>query len=972
MLLPSAFSMWNIGSFGFTFSGEKTDARAVAVVSNAPAVLYTSVERAVEVANSQASSSNPLTVYVLPHESGNSSTVDGDGFVLPIYISEDLQVKANVTLRLPYEYDYSGGTITINQSESTAQKTSGAFADSTAANVKANRRTQLVIADGKTLTIDSGASLYVDGIVGANGAGTSNVNGQTCNLYTEISLGRGSSINMNGHMEVKGYVKPFDESYDDTCSLEVGKNATGSVMKLPLVIYDFVGGSAALTGSYEMADTGDKISAVVNISNWDGCLWQGIFPLETFDFPNVSVPFSCHAGSSIVSFYDLFLNNTHVTGEIPLLSSSQSVLVFKNSSGSDVATVDFDPAIGFEKDGRTEGLTYQDRNYLRNPSSGIPGSSDASFPNVLLGDNDGAATTRMILEGDFSTGDIELYMPLVDTDMIDQTVNTAGGFIGADIPFIGKVGKDYPRLAFPFSYKWTLESKSGSVVIPTACKFLPGSALIVNEGAELTVDSGGALVFLEEVETPTSSYYPASFKDSHFINNGTLTVLNGGSLGGTIHTFDSNNGEYDESAVSFVVFESENSSDYQVGVHSIGWKTTNSSGRYEYSEAIYDAKGYLATAVGSPLISEEPISLYGQGKAFSGHLPSPVSYGKGYFVKDKVDIKSVVISVNGSVSTEPGENGDFTVVATALPEDNGSTIVSYDWEVSPDSDVTITPIDEGSAKIKIPASVDKEDKPYKVSVSVRFVKSDGTSASISSNTITLVAKGKEDECLSGDTEVRMADGSIKRLDSISCDDDILAWDHVSGRVVSTKASIVFHHDYGLYDSIVLRFDDGSKLEVLNAHELFDITTNSYVSIDGSTYSSYIGHSFAKMKGGPGSASYESVRLISADVSMKQTNAYSIQSARYINFLACDFLTRTTPPIDGWFDYFELGENLTYDPVKMQADIEKYGLYEYETFKPYGVSYQQFIDFNGPWLKVLVGKGVVTFEQIIDLIYEYVV
>ena len=966
MLIQSAFAMWNVGSFGFAFSGEKSGARGVAVISNAPTVFYTTVEKALEVANSVASANNPLTVYVLPREKSDKYS----NFVEPIYITEDVEVKANVTLRLPFEYEYDTSSGIIINSSYDGYQTSSNIADSTAAGVINNRTTQLVIGDGKKLTIDSGASLLIDGVLGGGGGGQPN--GQTCGLYSEISLGRGSSIICNGNMEVRGYVKAFDESYDDTCVVDIGASSSGSILKLPLVNYDFVGGSQTINGTYPIS-TSDIIGSIQGIANWDGCLWNGIFPMEIYDLPNVSVPYVCHSGSQVFALYDIYIPTApvHASGEIPLFASSNAILNFTSSSGNQ-AEIDYDSAIYFENDGRKEGLTYNDSKYISEPSSSVPGSADRDYPTKLLNSGNRVSATEMLLRGSFSTGDIELDFKIVDSDLIYQKINTAGGKIGLKNIITGEPGalsKEYGRLLFPFSYKWTVEACSGNVSVPTACKFLPGSTFIVDEGAGITVDSGGTLVFFEGVGTPTSSYYPSTFKDSYFINNGTLTVLNGGSFGGTIRTFDSNYGEYDESSKSYVVFESDDLSNYQVGVHSIGWKTTNSSGHYEYSQITFDAKAYFAPDVSEPLVSEDPVSLYGQGKAFSGHVPSSVSQGKGYLVKDKVDIQNVVISVNGSSSTGDGDSGTFRINSTVLPEDHGSDIVSYDWKVSPDAGVNITKYNDGSADITIPGSDSDQDKYYEVTLTVGFIKSDGTSASLTSNVVVLTATGT---CLSGDTQIRMADGSVKRLDSIGYDDDILAWDHVTGRVVSTKASIVFRHNYGYYDSIVLHFDDGSKLEVLNAHELFDITTNSYVSIDSGSYSKYIGHSFAKMKGGPGSASYESVRLISADVSMKQTNAYSIQSARYINFLACDFLTRTMPAVDGWFDYFELGENLTYDPVKMQADIEKYGLYEYETFKPYGVSYQQFIDFNGPWLKVLVGKGVVTFEQIIDLIYEYVV
>jgi len=62
--------------------------------------------------------------------------------------------------------------------------------------------------------------------------------------------------------------------------------------------------------------------------------------------------------------------------------------------------------------------------------------------------------------------------------------------------------------------------------------------------------------------------------------------------------------------------------------------------------------------------------------------------------------------------------------------------------------------------------------------------------------------------------------------------------------------------------------------------------------------------------------------------------------------------------------------MKYDEAKMQEDIEKYGLYTYDDFSEY-VTYEQFIAFNGPYLKVLVGKGVLTYEEILNLIDIYV-
>ena len=61
--------------------------------------------------------------------------------------------------------------------------------------------------------------------------------------------------------------------------------------------------------------------------------------------------------------------------------------------------------------------------------------------------------------------------------------------------------------------------------------------------------------------------------------------------------------------------------------------------------------------------------------------------------------------------------------------------------------------------------------------------------------------------------------------------------------------------------------------------------------------------------------------------------------------------------------------MKYDPVQMQADIEKYGLYTYEDFADY-LTYEQFMAFNVQYMKIAVGKGTYTYEGILNLIDVY--
>ena len=77
-------------------------------------------------------------------------------------------------------------------------------------------------------------------------------------------------------------------------------------------------------------------------------------------------------------------------------------------------------------------------------------------------------------------------------------------------------------------------------------------------------------------------------------------------------------------------------------------------------------------------------------------------------------------------------------------------------------------------------------------------------------------------------------------------------------------------------------------------------------------------------------------------------------------------------IGGLFNIFEIdAETMKYDAEAMAADIEQYGLYTYEELNALvPVPEVMFDAVNGQYLKVAVGKGIVTLEQIGELVERY--
>ena len=242
----------------------------------------------------------------------------------------------------------------------------------------------------------------------------------------------------------------------------------------------------------------------------------------------------------------------------------------------------------------------------------------------------------------------------------------------------------------------------------------------------------------------------------------------------------------------------------------------------------------------------------------------------------------------------------------------------------------------------------------------------GTNGKTVTNNTVVTATFPDKSCVTADTLVTLADGSQKRIDEVTYEDVLLVWDFFNGTYATVPSSIIFYHGHDNFEVLTLNFEDDTVVKVISNHGFFDVGENNFVFIDTENVENFIGHEFVKVNGN----GYSTVKLVGYTVGEEYTGCYSIQTAMHNNFIVEEMFSLTIPEYEGWFDYFEIGEGMKYDEEKMLADIEKYGLYTYEDFAEY-VTYEQFVAFSGPYLKVLVGRGVLTYDDILKLISTYV-
>ena len=220
-------------------------------------------------------------------------------------------------------------------------------------------------------------------------------------------------------------------------------------------------------------------------------------------------------------------------------------------------------------------------------------------------------------------------------------------------------------------------------------------------------------------------------------------------------------------------------------------------------------------------------------------------------------------------------------------------------------------------------------------------------------------------CITGDTLITMADGTQKRMDEISPDELVLVYDHYTGEFVA--APIVVYENDGVddWEVITLTFSDGRQTKLIYEHGYFNKTLNKYVYITEDNYTDYVGDEFAVVSA---NGEIEYVTLVSSELSVQYVGCYSMATAYNYSFIT-DGILSMPGGIEGIFNIFEYADNLAYDSEQMAADIAEYGLYTYEDFADY-VTEEVFEIFNAKYFKVAVGKGMITFEEILYLIERY--
>lgn len=226
-------------------------------------------------------------------------------------------------------------------------------------------------------------------------------------------------------------------------------------------------------------------------------------------------------------------------------------------------------------------------------------------------------------------------------------------------------------------------------------------------------------------------------------------------------------------------------------------------------------------------------------------------------------------------------------------------------------------------------------------------------------------------CVAEGTLITLADGSQVPVESLTGDEMLLVWNLKTGSFDIAPILLIDKDPAREYKIINLSFSDGTSVKVISEHGFWDFDLNRYVYLDENS-AEYLGHWFNKQyTEADGSFAYKKVQLTDVNITVEYTTAWSPETYGHLCYYVNGMLSMPGGST-GLFNIFEVdAETMRYDEEAFARDIELYGVFTYEEFNELlPVPEFVFEAYNGQYLKVAIGKGLITMEGLQQLAKRY--
>lgn len=951
-----------------------------------PYCSFVNLESAIRSANAKAAEGNTVNCYIRPNLDSDGSRSAATATVLDVY-NQDIVLNSGVNLYLPYESQTCLETVESDWSPYYKD----AFADSSSANVN-KYRTTLINLNSSTVTINSGASLTIGGRFGMKGV---------CREYCEINLDSNSSIDCYGSLEAYGYIKEKNT---------INSNQAGnqSYRKNECDPYRFI--RVRSTGTLK------TIIALPRAGGWSGSTLKAfvydnkILPFYQFEFSNLQTYTRFDQGCKMTARVRIGITNSQSNifkdTECPIIDdlSTGNNALFKMSAGTSS-----DPYLSVEY------CPYSNNgySYANLPISKVVFAATVEMGYIKISVN--AMGLTMEIDSSQMFLPISYQMPLHIANGGNFIVNQKLKFLNEanlTIDSGGRVDIQSQTVFFPENMITNLVGTNYSSGHTLASRLINNGTLKVSSGGKLGAfietenNSGTALVDLSS--TTSSSNMMVDMADGTNAYNVKVTSSGLFKSGSNTVTAQFVNG-------SSVTSDTESNSNRWVGQFNLTYTlniTMNNSNNYDYPVGGYkvyvgDANGSNSVELTSEYMTESASFDVQSSKYFKVDVTRAASYT---FEDNSALDPSTWYPMNSikNITIVPNEGYLLGIVTQGLSGAGGTT---YDITEMQGSSTTYTEtitsnatevhnghkglvlVKNATVKVKVnagagfgglnetsiadgfytsspAASVDDWKSQFETDNGLSNIATYSSNSTFTMNTHKVIYRYKSSSgggggCLLPDTLINMADGSKKEVKDIKAGDMLLIFNHETGRIDSAPVVFNDHEESQLVNVIRLYFSNGKEIGVISEHGFFDLDLMKYIYITKDNYLNYIGHRFYAIDS---DLNEEIITLDRATMNREITECYSPTTYFHLDLFTDDILSMPGG-IEGLFNIFEYSDDLSYDQEKKQEDIDRYGLFTYDDFREL-MPEEMFNEYPVKYLKVALGKGLITWDRMYYLIERY--
>ncbi|HBS10411.1 MAG TPA: hypothetical protein DEA28_01580 [Firmicutes bacterium] len=500
---------------------------------------------------------------------------------------------------------------------------------------------------------------------------------------------------------------------------------------------------------------------------------------------------------------------------------------------------------------------------------------------------------------------------------------------------------DSKKYYLPISGIYHLNVLSGKCIVKYKTKFLPGS--------ELEVASNAQVEFLNNVTFYSSKKSNNVTIPSYNFNNGANFINNG-----ELHISKGFDGKIINNIDNSIIEVAEN---YNIISDSYESDGNKKYGPFQFGGGQIN----LADDINGVNVSFKNVTKSSKYK----------SINKYYYKLDEIVRTFKIDPDNGK--SDAGKENTYTLKANLTPLD-GLKNVEYHWECNGgyfNNDKKITQITAQQVTYTTPKNEStSDDLTYYIHCYATYVDENGDTIKTSQLTATFIATKTDSGCITSNTLILMSNGTYKKAIDIRANDLVMSINHETGKIEPTPIVFNDHIDKeaDIYDVLSLEFSNDKTVEIVYEHGFFDLDTNKYEYITLDNYQSFIGHRFVSVDYINGKFIKGIATLNKGYITNKFTRICSPVTYKNLNIITENMLSMPGG-ISGLFNIFEYDKNLAYDQVKENEDINKYGLLDYSYFNNL-IPYEVYEAFNGKYLKVAMGKGILTKKLLNNYIERY--